>query len=185
LKDTRILQTFPAVVEKFEPFSRKTLQIKKNGKFLNISERKYKKIIVNNQSKGFFELIKLDGKNSLKMEEIKRFSNLNPLVRSIIFTVNALLILVFFVISFYVIILGLWGSLYALGSLHNGGALFLAIFFLVLFWLLCSFVCFTLVITSALVKKRWNWIAQFLPFLTGGLFYLALIIASRLFSKPN
>src|SRR6185369_11014258 len=102
------------------------------------------------------------------MEQTKKFSNLGTPARVIIYIVNALLAIGSVQLCVIVFGIGLWGSLYALGSLKNGGAIFLFLFFLIMLWFLGSFACFFAVIAIAVTKKRWSWILQFLPFVTGG-----------------
>ena len=110
----------------------------------------------------------------------KRFSNLGSAACTVIYVVNALLLVGFLALTILIIaplltLALIFGALPEAGN--RGNLIPLALIMLVVLWTLASFICFVGVIVITAIKKRWNWILQFLPFATAGLFYLILKLA--------
>ncbi len=114
------------------------------------------------------------------MEKTERFINLSSSTRIVIYVVNALLLVVFFIFFAFALLVEFMPFLYAIGSVGQGGGTFLAVMILIDLWFLASLGCFIGVIVIAALKIRWSWALQFLPFITALIFYSILVIATHL-----
>lgn len=113
------------------------------------------------------------------MEKIRKFDNLGASACHVIYAANGVLLVGFLVLFVFALPIGLLTFLYALQAAGKGYFGGLAALLAVFLWFFAGFACFIAVIIIAALKKRWNWILQFLPFVMAVVFYSILIIANH------